>query len=44
MEISLANMKTGKKYNNVISNIRLISDAENNKKMLILKKINYLNK
>ena len=32
LEISLANMKAGKKDTNVISNIQLISDAENNKK------------
>ena len=32
LEISLANMKAGKKDNNIISNIQLISDAENNKK------------
>ena len=32
LEISLGNMKAGKKDNNVISNIQLISDAENNKK------------
>ena len=32
MEISLANMKAGKKDTNIISNIQLISDAENNKK------------
>ena len=32
LEISLGNMKAGKKDTNVISNIQLISDAENNKK------------
>ena len=32
LEISLANMKAGKKDTNIISNIQLISDAENNKK------------
>ena len=32
LEIALANAKAGKKDSNVISNIQLISDAENNKK------------
>ena len=32
LEISLGNMKAGKKDTNIISNIQLISDAENNKK------------
>ena len=32
LEISLANMKAGKKDTNIISNVQLISDAENNKK------------
>ena len=32
LEISLANMKAGKKDTNIISNIQLITDAENNKK------------
>jgi len=44
LEISLANMKAGKKDTNIISNIQLISDAENNKKNAKLKKNNYLNK
>ena len=32
LEISLENMKAGKKDTNIISNIQLITDAENNKK------------
>ena len=32
LEVSLANMKAGKKDTNVISNVQLISDAENNRK------------
>ena len=32
LEVSLANMKAGKKDTNIISNVQLISDAENNRK------------
>ena len=32
LEISLGNIKAGKKDNNIVSNIQFISDAENNKK------------
>ena len=32
LEISLANLRAGKSDTNIISNIQLITDAENNKK------------